>query len=152
MRLVSILMTILLVVGVLGFVVTNLDARVGVTVWKTHYPDVSLHLVVLLAVVAGVIYAGVIGVYQGTQAWVVNRRLNREIQRLESELNFLRTQPPARRGAESPAGQEAAEPEAAGEGEAAATEEDFVPPSAPVYGNGEDGDPEDDVYTGGRAV
>jgi uncharacterized integral membrane protein len=150
MRLLSIVMTILLIVGFLGFVVTNLDTRVGITVWKTHYPHISLHLIVFLAMLAGAVYAGIIGVYQGVQMWVVNRRLSREIQRLENELNDLRTQPPARRGQESESAEGRDRP-----GQEPPTLEDperAVPSSAPVYGDGDDSDFEDDTYSGGRAV
>jgi uncharacterized integral membrane protein len=146
MRLLFIVMSLLLIVGFLGFVVTNLDARVGVTVWETLYPDVSLSLIVLLSILAGMLYVGVLGIAQGLKFRLDNRRLSREIQRLETELNYLRTQPARpfpddefRAGVPEPPASDA--------------EEDAEPPSAPVYGgNDEDDEPDDDIYSGGRAV
>lgn len=150
MRLLIIVLTLLLAVALLGFVLTNLDTRIDVKVWKTHHEGVPLYLVVFLSVVAGVVYAGIIGVGQGVQLWVSNRRLTREIEKLEIELNYLRTQPSNR-----PASGETSEPDAptttgsprgdAGDPEPLA--------SAPVYGfDDDDEDPDDDVYSGGRAV
>jgi hypothetical protein len=150
MRLLSIVLTLVLLVCFLGFVVTNLDARIGVTVWKTHHEDVSLHLIVILSLLAGALWVGIIGIGQGVQMWLVNRRLSREMQKLETELNYLRTQPVTRQGAES-----GEDDLAAGRSRPAARDvhDDAAPlPSAPVYGPDDDGDPEDDVYSGGRAV
>ena len=152
MRLLMIVLTLLLAVALLGFVLTNLDARTDeLTVWKTTYQDVRLYWVVFVSVLVGVIYTGIIGVGQGVQMWVANRRLTREIEKLETELNYLRTQPAIR-----PAVGEAAEerevatqslvPQSADPTDAA------PPPSAPVYGADDDEYPDDDVYSGGRAV
>ena len=151
MRVLSIVLTLVLLVCFLGFVVTNLDTRVGVTVWKTHHEDVSLHLVVILSLLAGALWVGIIGIGQGVQMWLVNRRLGREIQKLETELNYLRTQPVthATGDADSSERRDASRSSTGGPD---AREGGRALPSAPVYGADDDGDPDDDVYSGGRAV
>jgi len=151
MRLLSIVLTLVLLVCFLGFVVTNLDARIGVTVWKTHHEEVSLHLVVILSLLAGALWVGIIGIGQGVQMWLVNRRLSREIQKLETELNYLRTQPITRGAADADSAEESELPGSSRTARDA--RDDGVPlPSAPVYGPDDNGDPDDDVYSGGRAV
>jgi uncharacterized integral membrane protein len=153
MRLVVIIMTFLLFVGIIGFVITNLDQKVTVTVWRTAYEELPLFLLVILAVFAGICYAGIIGVAEGTQIRLSNRALVREVARLETEINYLRTQPaPAPRP----------EPDAVPEPEVAAVLPGIRPgvptqppvAAAPVYGTEEDwgADEDDDPYTGGRAV
>jgi uncharacterized integral membrane protein len=153
MRLLIIVLTLVLAVALLGFVLSNLYTRIDeLTVWKTPYRDVPLYPVVFLSVLAGVIYAGIIGVGQGVQMWLANRRLTREIEKLETELNYLRTQPVIR-----PAAGEVVEPrETEVESRTSGSEDDereaAAPPSAPVYGADDDEYPDDDVYSGGRAV
>jgi uncharacterized integral membrane protein len=150
MRLLIIVLSILLLTGVFGFVVMNLDATVAVTVWNTHHEAVPLHLVILVSLVAGIVYIGIIAVAEGVNTRLDRRRLAREVQRLEGELNYLRTQPT---GSTAEAGSRGEpEPPAAEPGD-----EDLVPyddgatlPSAPVYGANDEED--DDVYSGGRAV
>ena len=152
MRLLSIVLTLVLLVCFLGFVVTNLDTQIDrVTVWKTVHEDVSLHLVVILSLLAGALWVGIIGIGQGVQAWLVNRRLSREIQKLETELNYLRTQPVTRAATDVDSTDEDEIPRSSRQ--AREVREDGVPlPSAPVYGPDDDSDPDDDVYSGGRAV
>jgi uncharacterized integral membrane protein len=152
MRLLVILLTMLLLVNFIGFALTNLDTRVAVRVWKTDHDKVHLITVVFLSVLAGGVYVGAIGVAEGVRLRFENRRLLRDVQKLETELNFLRTQPMAT---------SRAEPDAVGEerlsmvtGSRAAVP--APPASAPVYGaedSDRDDEPGDDEpYTGGRAV
>jgi len=152
MRLIVVLMTFLLFVGFMGFVLTNLDTRVAVTVWKTQYPELPLFVVVIVAVFAGILYAGIIGVAEGGHIRFANHRLARELRRLETELNYLRTQPGASSRPEPDAVRETGAPPPA---EETGTKRPTEPPvaAAPVYG-GENGwsSDDDDVYTGGRAV
>jgi uncharacterized integral membrane protein len=153
MRLLVILLTILLFVNILGFVLTNLDTRIEVTVWKTQYRDVSLFAVVILSVLAGILYAGVIAVAEGANLRIENRRLHREIQKLETELVYLRTERPRARPGEAETSGEGAG--AAARAEAERPETADAPASAPVYdtsGYGWDDDPGDGAYTGGRGV
>lgn len=141
MRLIVSLMTVALLVVVLGFVMTNYEARIGVTLFQTDYDDVPLYAVVLLAIVTGIVYAGVIAVAEGAAIRFRNRRLTKEMERLERELAYLRTQPaPAPR----------AEPDAlvdSGVRKLAEEPDDefALPSSAPVY-EAPHGD--DDPYTG----
>lgn len=152
MRLLVGLMTVLLFLGILGFVLTNLDTRVGVTIWNTEYPEVPLFAVVILSILAGVVYAGVIAVAEGASIRLVNRRLGREARRLESELNYLRTQPEALQPREADA--PGLQPETPDDLAERVGEEAHVA-TAPVY-DSDSGewvtDPADDAYSGGRAV
>ena len=146
MRLLIIVLSILLLAGFLGFVMMNLDSRAEVTIWETTYPNVSLHLVVVLSLFAGILYSGIIGIAQGVQMWVANRRLGRDVQKLETELNYHRTQPSARPRSEPDVAEVSEETSLPGE-------EGLALPSAPVYrAEDNDEDPDDDVYSGGRAV
>ena len=147
MRLLVIVLTILLFVGFLFFVLVNLDTEVAVRLMDKTYPSVQLFAVVLASIFVGMVYAGIIAVAEGANARLVVRRLSRELQKLETELNHMRTQraEPAR-----------VEPDTVVED--APPPERAVPalaerPSAPVYGAGDDwtGD-DDDAYSGGRAV
>ena len=98
---------------------------------------------------AGVVSVGIIGVADGALVRLRNRQMSREIQRLETELNFLRTQPPAmRREPDLPGDAEVQDEERGAEMDAAEGGGDLA--SAPVYHG--DGADEDDPYTGGRAV
>ncbi len=151
MRLLVIVLTFLLFVGIVGFVLTNLDTRVPVTVWETQYTDLPLFLLGIIAVFVGICYAGIIGVAEGTSIRLANRRLAREVRRLEAELNYLRTQPPSARRPEPDVVQEARETPAGGEDIAPAE----TVATAPVYGPDAEGwvsDDDEDAYSGGRAV
>jgi len=153
MRLIVILLTILLFVNLLGFVLTNLETRIDVTVWKSPHHDVPLFAVVILSVLAGIVYAGAIAVAEGANLRLANHRLRREIQKLETEMNYVRTQPPGAPRAEPDAIHAPRGPE-----RAPRTEEDAEPgtspASAPVYEADDlfDDDRGDDTYSGGRAV
>jgi uncharacterized integral membrane protein len=153
MRLLVILLTILLFLNLLGFVLTNLETRVDVTVWKTQHHNVPLFAVVILAVLAGIVYAGVIAVAEGANLRLANHRLQREIQKLETELNYLRTQPVTSPRSEPDAIQDLSWK--GGSRTADADDQARTPPaSAPVYEaeGAYDDDRGDDTYSGGRAV
>ena len=148
MRLLVILLTILLLVNILGFILTNLETRVEVTVWKTQHRDVSLLAVVMLSVLAGIVYAGVIAIAEGANLRMENRRLRREIQKLETELVYLRTERPR-----APAG--GSEPVSEAPRKDPEEKAPESPASAPVYDTssyGWDDDSGDGAYTGGRGV
>lgn len=152
MRLMLSLLTMLLIFGVLGFVLTNLDAKVAVKIWETVHSDVPLYGVVILAVLAGIFYAGGIAVVEGAAIRLANRRLEREVKRLETELVYLRTQPPGAPRTEPDAVPAARESSRSGT-DAPPPEREI--PNAPVYdaeGNDWAADPGDDAYSGGRAV
>lgn len=150
MRLVLILVILALLLAILGFAITNLETRTAVTFWETTYQDVPLWSIVFLSVLSGVVSVGLIAVVDGAFVRLHSRRLAREVNRLETELNWLRTQPAGdRREPDQPEGPRP------GEGEATADESEMIassdPASAPVYQSGETDDG-DDPYSGGRAV
>lgn len=154
MRLLIIVLTLILFVAILGFVLSNLDTRLDLHVLGTVHPAVALYLVVIVAVLVGIVYAGIIAVAEGAHIRLVNRRLSRQIQKLETEIHYLRTQPPVGRS-EEPDSLPDAEP--AEPAEPQATAESRPPkhrPSAPVYHTdpGTPVDDDDDFYSGGSAV
>lgn len=153
MRLVVSLMTVVLLIFVLGFVMTNYEAPVTVTVFKTQFSDVPVYAVVLVAIVIGIIYAGVIAVAEGTAIRFRNRRLVKEVERLERELAYVRTQPSSGTRPEPDALFDSGTRAMSREGPED-DDEVGLPSSAPVYGGDVDDAPErdDDPYSGGRAV
>src|SRR5258706_13227428 len=97
MRFLLIVVILGLLPALLGFSITNLETRTTVTLWQTTYHDVPLWSVAFLSALAGIVSVGIIGVVDGALVRLRNRQMSRELHRLESELNFLRTQPPAMR-------------------------------------------------------
>lgn len=151
MRLLIILL--LLLVGVLYLAVMNPDEHVTIWIWNKAYRDVSLWVVVLASVFAGFALTGILGLIEGAGFRLQNRRLRREIQRLETELNYARTQPASTSATEPDALDVSARDRRAREVATGEPER----PSAPVYGSvgaADDGadEEDDDAYTGGRAV
>jgi uncharacterized integral membrane protein len=151
MRFLLIIVILALLLAILGFSITNLETLTTVTLWETTYHDVPLWSVAFLSALAGIVSVGIIGVVDGALVRLRNRQMSRELHRLETELNFLRTQPPATRR----------EPEVSAEAELPGDEGDHGAESEPVEGGGDlasapvyhaDGGDEDDPYTGGRAV
>ena len=147
MRFLLTIVILALLLAIVGFSITNLETLTTVTLWETTYRDVPLWSVVFLSSLAGIISVGIIGVVDGALVRLRNRRMARELSRLETELNFLRTQPSVGR-------REPDFPDAVAlvdeDDELSSTDLADVLVSAPVYG-ADDGD-EDDPYTGGRAV
>ena len=147
MRLLLTTVIIALVLAMLGFAMTNLETRTPVTLWETTYQDVPLWSLVFLSVLAGVISVGIVAVVDGAFVRLRSRQLLREVARLEGEINWIRTQPAA--GRVEPDAPRALGSEAADEDR---DQEPGGPPSsAPVYAPDDD-EPDDDAYTGGRAV
>lgn len=95
MRLVFPLMLILLSLVLVGFLITNPSQRVEVTLGSTQYTDVPLSLVALIAMTVGVAFTAVVALIEGAAIRLTNRRLRREIQRLQTEQSFLRPPSPA---------------------------------------------------------
>jgi len=145
------ILLLLLLIGVLYLAVKNPDEHVTIWIWREEFRDVALWEVVLASVFAGFALTGILGLIEGAGFRLQNRRLRREIQRLETELNYLRTQP-ASTAAREPDALDTA-PTGRRPGDVVAGEVER--PSAPVYGSAglAAGDEEDDdAYTGGRAV
>jgi len=148
MRFLLSIVILAMLLALVGFMVTNIEVKTEVTLWETTYRDVPLWSVVFLSALAGIVSVGIIGVVDGALVRLRNRRMARELRRLETELNFLRTQPSAGR----------MEPdlpihvEIPDEDDELVLDDrrDKVLVSAPVYGA--DDEDEDDPYTGGRAV
>ena len=104
----------------------------------------------LTALIVGIVVVGLYGWAEGFSTRLENRRLTKEIRRLETEVNYLRTT----RTESSP---DLTTTQTV-EREVPRVVERPVPPSAPVYRadpvdeiEGKD-DPDDDIYSGGRAV
>lgn len=151
MRFLLIIVILALLLAILGFAITNLETLTTVTLWETTYHDVPLWSVAFLSALAGIVSVGIIGVVDGALVRLRNRQMTRELRRLETELNFLRTQPSASRpepdlasGAGIP--DDDGDPVTADRGDTGS-----ALASAPVYADDAD-DADDDAYTGGRAV
>jgi uncharacterized integral membrane protein len=152
MRLLISIVLILFFVAMIGFLTTNLDSRVNITLLSTQYNDIPTFYVVLVAFILGFVFTAIIAVAEGARARFENRRLRREIHKQETELNFLRTQPPVTARPE-PDALESGKPVDNGLPEPADPAGQL--PTAPVYGMDEDDvdpEPDDDIYSGGRAV
>lgn len=154
MRLLLIVVILTLLLLILGFAITNLETRVPITFWEATYQDVPLWSVVFLSVLVGIVSVGIIAVADGGFLRLRNRQLLKENRRLESELNWLRTQPSAgRKEPDVPTGiGGSGAMDEAREGEPVDDEPRSVPASAPVYQPDEGDDESEDPYTGGRAV
>jgi len=150
MRVVLIAVILALLLALLGFAITNLETRVAVTLWQTTYQDVPVWSIVFLSVLSGVVGVGIIAVVDGAFVRLKNHRMVKELRRLETELDFLRTQPATvRREPDAPSGESIDASD-----EPAEDDEEFARvgslASAPVYDPEEADD--DDPYSGGRAV
>ncbi len=146
MRLLLPVARVVLALVMIGFGMSN-PQPVSVTLWTTTRPDVPLGQVVGVAIAFGALFALLIALVEGTVIRLANRRLRREIQRLETELNFARTQP----GRSTPVSEpdESSAPAAAPAGTTRAA--GLI--TRPVYGAESSGPSEDDeAYSGGRAV
>lgn len=152
MRFLLIVVILALILALLGFSMTNLETTTTVTLWQTAYHDVPLWSIAFLSALAGIVSVGIIGVVDGALVRLRNRQMARELRRLETELNFLRTQPSV--GRPEPDVSAGAETKQEGEDAELVASERLDPngvlASAPVY-HADDADDED-PYTGGRAV
>lgn len=149
-RFVFSLMTVFMFIAVAGFVLTNMDARVSITFWKTPFEEIRLVYLVILAVIAGVVYAGVIAVVEGATIRLENKRLRKAAAQLEAELNDLRT---SRAGARPEPDE--IEPRTPIASASRSETETRLPPSAPVYvaePDSPDDGVDDDAFSGGRTV
>lgn len=152
MRMLLTVVLVTMAIVVLGFYVTNTGNIVDVTLWNTMYTGVPIGTVVLIAVIFGAVCTAIIGVVEGMTTRLDNHRLKREIHRLETEINYLRTQPSTAVRSEPDAPPAATARPAAS---ALPASTGVEPSSAPVYGTADDEwppDPDDETYSGGRAV
>ncbi len=152
MRFFFIVVVLLLVVGFIGFTVTNLGSTVGITLWGTEYPDIPIWQVVIVSIGVGAALIGLLATVEGASIRFENRRLRKDMHKMERELNFLRTTQPSAAKAPEPDAIEDSRGKALPPPVGATLSE---PASMPVYGEKDDWPPDnddDDVYTGGRAV
>jgi uncharacterized membrane protein YciS (DUF1049 family) len=153
MRFFFIVVVLLLVVGFIGFTVTNLGAAATITVWGTEHPDVPIWQVVIVSLAVGAALIWILATVEGASIRLENRRLRREIHKLETELNFLRTTGTTTDVRQEPDALDAAPSRALPAARTAALTE---PATMPVYDTDKDEWPpdseDDDIYSGGRAV
>src|SRR5262245_22120717 len=153
MRFLLIVVIMALVLALIGFAMTNLETLTKVTLWETTYPDVPLWSIVFLSTLSGMVSVGIIGIVDGALVRLRNRQMARELHRLETEINFLRTNPPPARRESDMSGEPVLpedEPALVGV-PSPPPERGMDPASAPVYRPDDESD-DDDPYTGGRAV
>ncbi len=150
MRVFFFVLILVIAFGFLGFLATNPDTAVDVKVIRTVYTEVPLWKVVLITIVVTAVLIISYGLAEGSTVRLENRRLRRELHKLETEINYLRTQPSL--STQPGAGDQSA---AVGPPAAESTSPSEPVSSAPVYGEGSDewvSEADDDAYSGGRAV
>ena len=91
MRLLLLVITIV-VLAFVFFGALNSEERVSINLGMTTYDDVPLYRTVFLAFAVGALFVGIIGLVEGTTLRLANRRLRRDLHKLETEAHFLRTQ------------------------------------------------------------
>jgi len=91
MRLLLLVITII-VLAFVFFGALNSEERVSINLGMTTYDDVPLYRTVFLAFAVGALFVGIIGLVEGTTLRLANRRLRRDLHKLETEAHFLRTQ------------------------------------------------------------
>lgn len=131
MKLGLVVSLLLLIVLLVSFALSNPDPRVeSIRFGNLRAESVPLALVVAISMLLGVAYAGLIAIAEGAAVRFKNRRLRREIQRLETENHFLRTQ----HADESRDEPDRVAPEPTPAPEPEEESEPRTKPSAPVYG------------------
>jgi uncharacterized integral membrane protein len=161
MRFLVLTTIIALFVLLIIFMFTNPGVVEKIVFFGRTFVEVPLYAVVSLSLIVGITFTCVVAIAEGANTRLANRRLIRQIQKMETEINYLRTQPPAagriepdelpeKQGAVLPSGARPNQRDSA---------DPSTPSSAPVYGTpqsshrDDDSDDDDDGhYTGGRAV
>lgn len=100
-----ILVLLLFAIPLLVFLFLNGEEQVTVNLGTAVYADVGLSTVVLAAVSLGAVLVGIIAMVEGAAIRLANRRLRRELHKLETEVNFLRTETPRTTEPPAPAAQ-----------------------------------------------
>lgn len=153
MRFFFIVVVLLLVVGFIGFTVTNLGSLVSIELWGTQHPDIPVWQVVIVSIGIGAALIGLLATVEGASIRFENRRLRKDMHKMERELNFLRTTQPSRDARREPDSIESAGKPAAAPAPVATARSE--PATMPVYGENDDWPhdaEDDDTYSGGRAV
>ena len=89
MNLVIAILCILFFAAVLLLVVAN-QGTVAVNMLFRAYEDVPVRLVMVASLLAGIGFTSFIGIVEGIRLRARNRRLRREVTRLENEMELLR--------------------------------------------------------------
>jgi len=156
MRVLLLIVSALFLLFIIGFWVSNPSTTVPINLLNRTYADVFLGSVVFVSVVVGAVLVSIIALFEGAKTRLENRRLQREVHKQETELNYLRTQSSSPVPTEL--GLSEREPSHADTAGHTMEDEDAFPPDAPVYGADDgrsrrsDDRPDDDTYSGGRAV
>jgi uncharacterized integral membrane protein len=159
MRFLVLTTIIALFVLLIIFMFTNPGVVERIVIFGRTFVEVPLYAVVSLSLIVGITFTCVVAIAEGANTRLANRRLIRRIQKMETEINYLRTQPPAAGRTEPDELPEKRAPGLLSGAGDKGRDSPFppTPPSAPVYGtpesNHSDDDNDDDgQYTGGRAV
>ena len=94
MRLLSAGLLLLVLVTIFYFVLSDPGQLVTLTILSKQITQ-PLPVVLLGAVAVGVAFMGVVAMIEGAKIRIENRRLKKEIQRLETQLELTRSQSPA---------------------------------------------------------
>ena len=93
MRLLSAGLLLLVLVTIFYFVLSDPGQLVTLTILSKQITQ-PLPVVLLGAVAVGVAFMGVVAMIEGAKIRIENRRLKKEIQRLETQLELTRSQSP----------------------------------------------------------
>ena len=92
------LVLLVFAIPLIAFLFLNDEERVTVNLGTVAYSDVRLSTVVLICVAIGAGLVGIIAVVEGAAIRLANHRQRREVRKLETELNLLRTEAPSADG------------------------------------------------------
>jgi hypothetical protein len=144
MRIVWALLIVILGAVLVSFAFQNKGQTVDVHLWTRSYSDVEVWRLALVSLGAGCLFTAVLALIEGAKIRLDNRALRKRIAPLESELHRLRTQSPRVEPDSLPV-------RSLERADLRLPHPEPDPPSAPVYETDE-GESEDDTYSGGRAV
>lgn|SRR5262245_25230381 len=88
--------------GAVLFLVTQNDAKVDVNLLFGSYREVSVSLIMVACLAAGVGFASLVSFLDGMRLRLQNRRLRRDVGRLEGELEKRRTPVVGKMASEGP--------------------------------------------------
>jgi len=87
------LLVFLVVAGVLGFAITNVDHHTSITIFRRTYENLALNVVLFCAALFGAVAAFLGMVWREFALRASIRKLRRETMRLDDELRALRNLP-----------------------------------------------------------
>lgn len=91
MRVIFPLMMIVFGILLVGFIVTNPDQAVTVTLGDQQYTT-SLLIVIVVSLTLGAVFVGIVALIEGWTIRLANHKARRRIQQLETENSFLRSE------------------------------------------------------------